>query len=186
MGDGKGYRQVALDQPFETTYPNDGTKHIRVRVDAGGQMLEAATQMVIAAAVAPTFQECWQLTSPISYQGVTATGHAWVFYAPGHSGIVNPLIVAEGFPGDYPLDTLWDTFDEQNFATNVMAAGFDLIILGFNNGVTYVEANAGVAIAAIQKAISERQGTEPLVVGGASMGGLAPRYALPTMDASNM
>lgn len=36
-GDGKGYRDVALDQPLETTYASPGTKHIRVRVNSGGR-----------------------------------------------------------------------------------------------------------------------------------------------------
>jgi hypothetical protein len=185
-GDGKGYRDVALDQPFDTTYANPGTKHIRIRVNSGGQVLYAATQIQAAQDAPPPFQEYWTLTSPVTYQGVTATGHAWVFYGPAHTAIVNPLIVAEGFPGDYPLSTLWSTLNEQNFATDILAKGYDLIVLGFDNGVTYVEANAGVAIAAIQKAIAERQGSTQLVVGGASMGGLVTRYALAYMETNGM
>jgi hypothetical protein len=185
-GDGKGYRDVALDQPFDTTYANPGTKHIRIRVNSGGQVLYAATQIQAAQDAPPPFQEYWTLTSPVTYQGVTATGHAWVFYGAAHTAIVNPLIVAEGFPGDYPLSTLWSTLNEQNFATDILAKGYDLIVLGFDNGVTYVEANAGVAIAAIQKAIAERQGSTQLVVGGASMGGLVTRYALAYMETNGM
>ncbi len=157
-GDGKGYREVALDQTLETTYPNPGTKHIRIRANTGGQVLEAATQIQAAQDAPPPFQEYWTLTSPITYQGVAATGHAWVFYGAGHTSIVNPLIVAEGFPGDYPLATLWNTLNEQNFATGLLGEGYDLIVLGFDNGVTYVEANAGVAIAAIQKERSTPRG----------------------------
>ncbi len=185
-GDGKGYRKVALDQPFDTTYASPGTKQIRVRASTGGEALECSADMQTVAAAAPPFQEYWKLTSTIRYENTTPTGHAWVYYGQGHAAIENPLIVAEGFPGGYCLDKLWSVLNAQGFATNILKKGYDLIILGFDEGTSYIEANAGVAIAAIQKAIGERQGSTPLVVGGASMGGLITRYALTYMEANYM
>jgi len=183
-GDGQGFKSVRLDQPFDVAYKSAGTQTMHVRAQVSGKTLEAAFTVDVEASSAPTPNEYWDLTAPDGFNN--ATGHAWVFYGNGHAGIVNPLIVSEGFPGGYSLDQLWAIFDEQNFATNLLAGGYDVIILGYADGTTNVEYNAGVAIAAITKTISERSGNVPLIVGGASMGGLITRYALAYMETNGL
>jgi hypothetical protein len=185
-GDGKGFRGVALDQPFEVSYPGAGTKQIRVRVTSDGVTLQSSAELEVSAETLPTWNEYWNLTSPISYNGVTPTGHAWVLYGSGNTAIVNPVIVAEGFPGGYSFAYLWGVLNEQNFATKLLSQGKDLIILGFDQGTTYVEANCGVAIACILQAIRQRRGNNQLVSSGASMGGLIMRYALAYMERNNI
>jgi hypothetical protein len=140
---------------------------------------------------APTPNEQWNLTSTIPFQGIVGTGNAYVYYAVGHSSLVNPLIISEGFPGGQSLDHLWATFNNSGFATSLLSLGYDVIFLGYPApgavGVpTYIEANSGVAIACIQQAISQAPANAQLVVGGASMGGLVTRYALAYMETNNM
>jgi len=89
----------------------------------------------------------------------------------GHSALLNPIIVAEGFPGNYELNYLWDILDAEGFATALLSGGKDLIVLGYDDGARHIEANAGVVIACIKKVIALRQGSAKLVLGGASMGG---------------
>jgi len=184
--DGLGYRPVAFDQAFAVNYTQAGNKQIGVRVSLDGQLLDSWFALMIQPAKAPTPDETWQLTSPITFDDQTTTGHAWVYYGAGHTGLVNPLIVAEGFPGGYSLDYLWSVLNEQNLVGNLLDEGKDVIILGFDDGTNYIEANAGVIIAAIQRAIYERQGDEQLVIGGASMGGLVTRYALAYMETNDL
>ncbi|MFG2212782.1 hypothetical protein [Streptomyces sp. NPDC048638] len=68
------------------------------------------------------------------------------------------------------------------FLEQLLSAGIDVVLLGFEERHTYTQANAGVVISAINRVIQERQGDEPLIVGGVSMGGIITRYALAEME----
>ncbi|SHN12772.1 Glycoprotease family protein [Streptomyces yunnanensis] len=59
-----------------------------------------------------------------------------------------------------------------------------MILLGFDERHTYIQANTGVATACIERAIAEGEGEgdHKLVVGGVSMGGTITRYALARMQ----
>ncbi|MFE7709874.1 hypothetical protein ACFU6I_29710 [Streptomyces sp. NPDC057486] len=139
-------------------------------------------------APSPTFE--WQLHGTYSHQGKIATGTAHVFLAPGHRNLERPLILADGFnygPSDLP--GLWEHFDKKEggrFLTRLRDSGIDVILLGFDERHTYIQANAGVAAACIDRAAAERIGSEPLIVGGVSMGGMITRYALARMESENL
>lgn len=189
FGDGKGPRSVALDQHVAVDYPSAGTKALRVQATVGGQQLTSSFELDVVppTASAPPADETWTgLVSTTPYEGVTPTGHAWVYYGAGHTQIVDPVIVAEGFPGGYSLEYLYSVLNTQGLITSILAQGQDVIIVGFDDGTTYLEANAGVIIAAIQKAQGEQSGSAPMVVGGASMGGIITRYALAYMEQNSI
>lgn len=132
----------------------------------------------------PTFE--WSLHGAYSHEGSTATGTAHVFLAPGHRNLERPLILADGFNyGPSDLADLWEHFDKKEggrFLTRLRESGIDVILLGFDERHTHIQANAGVATACIHRAIAERIGSEPLIVGGVSMGGMITRYALARME----
>lgn len=134
----------------------------------------------------------WELVSPHAYMGRMATGTAVVHYAPGHRTLTRPFIFADGFnygPSDLP--GLWKHFNRTylegtpGFLDQLHAQGIDVILLGFDVRHNYIQANAGVAISCIMRAIRERVGQAPLIVGGVSMGGMITRYALAQMEADN-
>ncbi|MFG2896279.1 hypothetical protein ACGFZH_04330 [Streptomyces zaomyceticus] len=137
----------------------------------------------------------WELTGAFAYEGETATGTAAVYYgldADGvpHEGLVNPMIFADGF--NYGESNLGDLYghldapygaDGKRLLSQLLAAGVDVVLLGFKERHTHIQANAAVAVSAIRKAIADRQaGGAPLIVGGVSMGGLITRYALAWME----
>ncbi|MGW4425037.1 hypothetical protein [Streptosporangium sp. NPDC004631] len=133
--------------------------------------------------------EEWTLTSAWPYQGQTASGTAAVYYGAGHSHLTRPMIFADGFNyGPSDLAALWDHFNEpyspsqERLFDQLLAAGVDIVLLGFDMRHTHIQANAGVAVSCIRQAIERRQGDAPLIVGGASMGGLVTRYALAAME----
>lgn len=115
----------------------------------------------------------WQLTGAFAYEGETATGTAAVHYgldADGvpHEGLVNPMIFADGFNyGESELGDLYAHLDApygadgKRLLSQLLAAGVDVILLGFKERHTHIQANAAVAVSAIRKAIADRQ------VGGA-------------------
>ena len=89
--------------------------------------------------------------------------------------------MVEGFPGGHPPDYLYDTLDQQGTATALRAAGYDVVIVGLNQGMDKVQRNADVLVDCIRKVRTSTN--QPLVVGGTSMGGLISRYALLAMEA---
>ncbi|WP_371502408.1 hypothetical protein OG871_35305 [Kitasatospora sp. NBC_00374] len=137
----------------------------------------------------------WQLTGAWAHEGKTATGTAAVYYGlepdgTPHEGLVNPMVFADGFNfGESNLDDLYAHLNApygaegRRLLGQLQAAGVDIVLLGFKERHTYIQANAGVAVSAIRKAIADRQpGGAPLIVGGVSMGGLITRYALARME----
>ncbi|MGW3342219.1 hypothetical protein ACWDA3_02880 [Nonomuraea rubra] len=131
----------------------------------------------------------WALTSAWPYQGRTATGSAAVHYAAGHERLVRPMILADGFGyGPSDVRSLWHHLNtpypphQQRLLDQLLAQGIDVVLLGFGARHTHIQANAGVAATCIRRAIGERAGNAPLVVGGLGMGGLVTRYALAEME----
>jgi hypothetical protein len=190
FGRGTGFQQVQLGAPVKVPYSEPGLKTIQLRCSTSVGVAYARFGLEVALPVAPPADAYWDLTAYEAYQGTKATGHAWVYYGSVNgvkkSSITAPVIVAEGFPGNYPLDYLWDRLNQQGLASSMLAEGRDLIILGFTDGTLAIQANAFVTVSCIQRAIKERLGTTPLQVGGASMGGLVTRYALTFMEKNNL
>ncbi|MFD8964883.1 esterase/lipase family protein [Streptomyces sp. NPDC059568] len=133
--------------------------------------------------------EIWELRSARPYRREVATGTAAVYRATGQKRLTRPFIFADGFnygPSDLP--GLWDHFNapyakgRPGFLDQLLDAGIDVVLVGFEQRHTYIQANAGVVISAIQRAIEERHGDAPLIVGGVSMGGMITRYALAEME----
>jgi hypothetical protein len=131
----------------------------------------------------------WPLTAARSYKGQTATGTAHVYYGAGHAGLVRPVIFADGFnygPSDLPglFEHLNHSYaaGQDGLLDQLLAAGADIILLGFDVRHTYIQANAEVAMSCIRRAAAEREGAAALTVGGVSMGGLITRYALASME----
>ncbi|WP_406204221.1 hypothetical protein OH807_28390 [Kitasatospora sp. NBC_01560] len=129
----------------------------------------------------------WELTGA-PYQGQTATGKAAVYLANSKFGLNRPFIFADGFNyGESDLPGLFAYFNQPydgkaGFFDQLLRQGFDVIVLGFTERHTHIQANAEVAIAAIRQAIAERKSDIPLTVGGVSMGGIITRYALAKME----
>jgi hypothetical protein len=185
LDDGAGWRPITIGAEVATLYKAPGTRHIFLQADANGRKLTASFDIEIRVSGAPRPNETWKLISNL----VSQTGHAWVFFGEGHDKLTTPVLITEGFPGGYQLDFLWEMLNKQNLATDLLAAGKDIVIVGFDEGTALMENNAAVVIAAIEKAASEVKagGNEPhLVVGGASMGGVVSCYALTYMERNNM
>ncbi|MCX4718600.1 esterase/lipase family protein [Streptomyces virginiae] len=112
-------------------------------------------------------------------------GTAWVFYSsPGQTRVRKPVILADGFSsGKSDPDALWNGLEngEYPLISQLREAGFDLVLLGFDERSASIIDNADVAIECIKKAIDDREGSAKLTVGGFSMGGLVTRYALAKM-----
>src|SRR3954454_1796674 len=130
--------------------------------------------------------ETWELT-----QGNKGT--AWVYRVPGNAMLTKPVIIADGFSAGESMVQEWaslfegsEVADAHHWGTRLHEQGRDVIILGYKSRSAPILSNADVAIECILRAISERDGSGPLVVGGLSMGGLVTRYALCKMESQNI
>ncbi|PSL57204.1 hypothetical protein B0I31_102182 [Saccharothrix carnea] len=132
--------------------------------------------------------DTWELlsTTPKAPGGTAA-----VYYADGHSRLTRPMIFADGFnygPSDLPglfehLNSPYNA-DGGRFLSQVLAAGIDVVLLGFDQRHADIRTNAGVAINCIRRAIAQCDDDDvSLIVGGVSMGGMVTRYALASMEA---
>lgn len=183
-GDGKPVRVVTFGSRITAHYPTGDSAAIIVRCRYGDVTLEARTSIAISdTPTAPIPDDEWTLTGIPSGN----TGTAYVWRAPGHPDVVNPVVVAEGFPGGYPYDYIHDCFSQNGLLDAMQARGYDLVVVSFDNGSDQMQHNADVMVAAIGEALTrarKQNGTPaPLVVGGVSMGGLIARYALALMEA---
>ncbi len=176
LNDGRGFRAVAFGSRVTAICPSGDATAI-VRCTFGATVLEGRLSIpILEQDAAPLPDDSWSITGLPSLN----TGTAYVYRAPGHAKAVNPLIVAEGFPGGYPYDYLYDLVNQQGTLEKLRAAGYDVILLSFTNGLDAIQNNAQVAIACIRQAMKHAK--SPLVVGGVSMGGLITRFALAELE----
>jgi cytochrome P450 len=181
LDDGQGPQEVSWGRPFTAEYGEGASPEIEVRCRYGDDELTARFALAISDDPAPPApDDTWPLKADVGNGTAAATGQAWVFRAPGRTEIVNPVVMVEGFPGNHPCDYLYELFNQAGTVDRLHRAGYDLVIVGLDNGMAPIEDNAGVLAAAIREA--RRRTAQPLVVGGVSMGGLVSRIALAQME----
>ncbi|MBD0692947.1 hypothetical protein BG452_11830 [Streptomyces sp. CBMA123] len=126
-------------------------------------------------------------------RGGRASGTAGVYYADGRTDLRKPFLFADGFnygPSDVP--GLFNHFNapyaegRPGLFDQLLARGYDIVVIGFDQRHTFIQHNAEVVTEAIHRAIAERLGDEPLTVGGVSMGGIITRYALTKLESDGV
>jgi hypothetical protein len=191
FGDGGGFRTVALGQDVVVRYEDDGPPPtVRLRLHHADGLRYAAFSLEVTGAPQVPTPITWPIQATIPYLGQTNSGTAYVLYGSTngqqHTQLVNPIMISEGFPGGYSWSYLYTMLNAEGLLTSLLNEGYDAVVLTYANGADYVQRNAFVAVACIQKIIAARAGSQPLVVGGASMGGLVTRYALWYMEQNGL
>ena len=192
--DGAGLRPVAFDQIVDVQYAESGDKHVQVVATFNGRQLAAGFIFSVGPEVSVRPADWkWTINATITYKGAAASGPAWGLFGSEngvkHTKLIKPVMFADGFPG-HPKDSdynfLFERLDQQHLLTTILDQGYDVVILTYDNGMDYIQRNAFLAVACIQKIIQNRAGDEKLVIGGASMGGIVARYALSYMEQSGL
>lgn len=93
-----------------------------------------------------------------------------------------PIIIAEGFDigNNVTLDDLTAKYYKYLYA--LRNNGYDLVLVNYTDGRTYIQNNAQVLKAVINQVNATKTGNNKLVVIGESMSGLVARYALRDME----
>ena len=187
LGDGAGYRNASWGALLTTTYGSDGVKVGRLRAHFPGEVLESTFSFEVQALSMPQPDFCWNKPSRGTYLGEPAGYTACAFYAEGHSSLEKPLIFVEGFDREDKMDVefLYARLDSVDVPSALSDMGYDLIILDFDDAITYIQRNSEALITLIEDVNAAKTTREPNVVAGASMGGLVTRYALAKMEREN-
>jgi len=186
FADGRGFVPLAFSETAVVRYVEPGSKVLRLRITMeGGRRLEASFVFEVHRLRTPSPHDTLDIQATISYLGGFGSGEAYVYLAEGHSQIIDPVVVIEGFDLDNSMnwDELYELLNREELVETLRARGFDLVLLNFNDAVDYLQRNAFVAVELIEQVREIIGPTRDMAVAGASMGGLIGRYALAYMEA---
>ncbi len=187
--DGGGPRELEPGVPLSASYSATGARTLTLTVhlaDGRARMAKATVNVIALETPAPT--DTLAITATEMYDGSAASGLAYVYLAPGHATITNPVVVVEGFDLDNTMDwpVLYDLLNKENLLEDLRAAGFDAVVLDFTEATEPIQRNAFV----VTELLTQVNGLTPsgtsVALIGASMGGLVSRYALLWLEAQAM
>jgi hypothetical protein len=189
FADGRGFRAIRLGERVHARYATTGPRALGVRLTrADGSQSDARFTLDVAALSTPSPDDTLPVTATAPFQGQYGTGQAYVYLAPGHSALVNPVVVVEGFDLDNSMgwDELYALLNQQALIETLRSDGFDAVVLDFTDATVAIEENAFVVAALLQQVedLIAPQSTVALV--GASMGGLCSRYALAWLESQDI
>lgn len=187
--DGLGWRPLAPDQPVRVRYTSVGPRVMRLAATLpDGARLIARAHLDVLALDTPAPTETWSLTADRPYGGVAGTGQAYVYLAPGHTVLTDPVVVIEGFDLDNSLawPELYTLLNTENLLEDLRAEGFDAVVLDFTESTDPIQRNAYLAQTLLQRVEAELPAGQPYTLVGASMGGLVGRYALVDLESQGL
>ncbi len=184
-GDGLGWRDLTANKPLPVAYATPGVKNLTLRATlADGELLLARSSLDVVALDTPEPDQTWAITATHTYQGTAGSGQAYVMLAPGHTTLTRPVVVVEGFDLDNTMDwpVLYDLLNQENLLEDLRAQGRDAVVLDFTEATDPIQRNAFVLTELLAQVRATAGQETPLVVVGASMGGLVTRYALAWLE----
>ncbi len=179
---GTGFQPISAASPLDIEAPqNVGDLGLTVRCTVGSRGVRYARCAVAISddPLPPVPDETWILTPATGNPG-----RAYVFRARAGDRLTRPVLIAEGFPGRSSPQRLAETLGQHGLLDRLLANGHDVIAISFDRGTDLIQSNTHVIREAISAA--RLRTTDPLVVGGMSMGGLVVRYALAQMESEGV
>lgn len=124
------------------------------------------------------------IDATIPYNGEYGSGEAYVYLSDSHVTLTNPVVVVEGFDLDNNMnwDELYEFLNQEDLIETLRSMGFDAVVLNFSDATDYIQKNGFVVVELIQQVKAAIGPEADFVLAGASMGGLACRYALAYME----
>ncbi len=192
FGDGSGYRTVNYDSQVTVNYLTTGEKLILLKIEKESETVEAAFRFTIKKAPGisgemntPDIIE-EDLVANYDYLGTAALYDAYTFLGDGNTDLDKPLIFVEGFDLSDDMDwpELYALINTEGLADSLRVKGFDMIILNFADATDYLQRNSLAFVSLVENINQNKIGDEPLIIAGASMGGLIVRYGLAWMESN--
>lgn len=187
FADGGGPRPVAFGERVRVRYADAGSHVLEALVTrADGSQARARFTFEVKALVSPSPDDTLHITATVPHLGRLGTGDAYVLLAPGHTSIVNPVVVVEGFDLDNAMnwDELYALLNQESLIETLRSDGFDAVVLDFTDATAAIQENSHVVSELIQQVQAAIAPQATLALVGASMGGLCSRYALAYLEAN--
>lgn len=205
-GDGNGFREIGLgNSNVQVSYSNPNNPvELKLRITlSGGQMLETHSFVTVLTSPTPgtnpvTPDYCQSFSCDSTYLGYTEPVNAVmsIKYGTGHSSLVKPFIIAEGFDPLSDPDGLCNNLEpgkgfnslrNMNYevCSRITNLGYDIVYIDWLNSRAPIQANAEILKKILNWVNANKTSTEKNIVVGQSMGGLIARYALRTMELSS-
>lgn len=185
VDDGDGPRPLTPDQEIPVRYASTGRKTLTLTArTADGRILTAKSFVEVRLLAVPDPTATWSITASEPYQGVAASGQAYLYLAPGRTQLSNPVLVVEGFDLDNTMDwpVLYDLLNRENLLEDLRMGGYDAVVLDFTEATEPIQRNAMVLTELIGQVRAVIPANRSIAVVGASMGGLVARYGLLWME----
>lgn len=183
--DGQNFQEFGFDQIVRPRWTSIGVRTVTLRAtwNDGMERLGRFDFDVVRGGT-PAPDDTLSITAGVAYQGTPGTGSAYVYKAPGHTAIEQPVVVVEGFDIDdsYGWDKLYELLNRENMLEDLRALGFDPIVLDFTSATDPIQRNAFVVAQLLQDLAADLDPSREIFLVGASMGGLCSRYALAWME----
>ncbi len=186
--DGKGFRKFSPNVPILVTYTSIGTKHCRLKMILTNKIIETKFMFNVQKLVTPNPTATWQIMADSTYLNSASGGEIYVYHGAGHTSLYDPVIIIEGFDiyDSYNWPELYELMNQQNLIEDLIAMGFDALVLNFDDPVTYIQRNAFLVMKLIQMVNDSVNFTKQPFLIGPSMGGLISRYVLNYMEHSGL
>lgn len=185
FADGRGPRTFRLGDRPAVRYASEGLHTVRVRARfADGSIRQAAFRFDVRRLSTPIPNDTLAVTATVPYQGQFGTGEAYLYLAPAHAVLTNPVIVIEGFDLDDTMnwEELYEILAQENLVERLRDEGFDAVVLNFTEATEPLQRNAFVVAELIQQVNAIVPPPTTSTVIGASMGALCARYALAWLE----
>lgn len=208
-GDGQGYRPLPIDGVASVAYATGGIYEWKFKVQCN-HLISYISTTKVKIDIKQDFSangggQRNNLLDDVFIPGPNVGGTLpngailRIRYAPGHTCLEQPLIVAEGFDagfitdptsegGDTTLEDLIniDLVEGGPALRNLLTNGnrdYDIVYVDWQNGTASIQDNSVVLENVIDWVNLQKQGTAPSVLLGQSMGGLVGRFTLARMEA---
>ncbi len=189
LDDGLGFRPVLFGETLAPSWSSTGSRTIRLRAEwPDGDVRVARFPFDVIRMGTPAPNDTLVVVASEPYQGTAASGRAYVYLAPGHASIENPIVVVEGFDLDDTMtwERLYELLNEQNLLEDMRALGFDAVVLDFDSATEPIQRNAFVVAELLHQIAATIDPAQDVFLVGASMGGLCARYALAWMESQSI
>lgn len=215
FGDGQGFRTVSMGNSVLVSYTLDGEKTLHfIAKYSNGQTFNAYSNINYSSIPISAKSSNWadttgfDITAKIAFTNYysgqapsgSAIGDARIYYSNPDKILRRPVLIVDGFDPENKRKfetnsggerSLWEMLNyEENGQTKhiglqLLAKGYDLVMLDLPDGGGYIERNAMVCIETINeinRRLASNGSKEEIVVVGPSMGGQVTRYALAYME----
>ena len=189
LADGGGFREVRFDEPITPRWSTPGRRELVLRAEwSDGETRVARFRFDVVRLVTPAPNDTLVVVASVPYGGSAGSGMAYVYLAPGHVAIENPVVVVEGFDLDDSMgwDKLYELLNQENLVEDLRADGFDAVVLDFDSATDPIQRNSFVVAELLQQVAQTIAPAQTQFLVGASMGALCARYALLWLESQSI